>query len=125
MPSTSARATAGSAVRHDLRRDGESSIQRRYPVSGGATGTTTVETPLGTEVADAEQNSTDEADQNPGTEARVSDHDQLAQDLAQLLDVGVRLLLLPTRYQRHDHRQKCTVLTISPSQLSAVFICRA
>lgn len=119
MPSTSTRGTAGSAARHDLRRDGEASIQRRHPASGGATGTTIVETTAGTEVADVEQNSTDEADQSSGTEARVADHDQIAQDLAQMLDVGVRSLLLLKRHQLHAHRHQCTIVTTSPVKPSA------
>ena len=126
MPSTSARATTATTLRNDHRRDGETSVQRRHPGSSGAVGTATVENTPGDEVADPEENSTDDAD-NTATDVRPGDHDQLAQDLAQMLDVGVRplrVIALSPSNRRNMFPDTSAVDMGRPSDVEGSVTCR-
>eukprot|EP00892_Ulva_mutabilis_P006109 jgi/Ulvmu1/3870/UM018_0089.1 len=87
MPSTSARAISGSARQHDHTREGESSLQRRHPTSGDPTDIAVVDPSTSTEVAELERSSSDDAERQSNTENRVADPPQLAQDMAQMLDM--------------------------------------
>lgn len=89
MPASFPRGTAGSSLATQ-RHDGETAVQRRHTLPSAPVGATTAEDARDNEAADPERNSMDEADQNSGTENRNADNDQLAQDLAQMLDIGVR-----------------------------------
>lgn len=90
-------------------------------------GTATVENTPGNEVADPEENSTDDADDNTATDGRPGDHDQLAEDLAQMLDVGVRpvrAVALPPSKRRDMFADTSSVYMDRPTDVEGSFTCR-
>lgn len=89
MPSTSSRATIGPALPNEQVREGESTLQRRHHTSTDVPGIATVENTTSTDVADLERSSSDDAERQSNADNRPGDPAQLAQDVAQMLDVGV------------------------------------